>query len=128
MTGRSNWLSLHQNGIEVTINKEFLDMKPMTGRFTFFPQLVSGTAPKMHTPGRNRFGDRLFIHVPQHQHRPIVPILNDSREKALPIEIQLSCFFLIHAVMPLAVDHLVEWEHHVPVNRLSLEEIVYVRK
>src|SRR6185312_3928479 len=92
----------------------------MTGRFAFFPELVPRSTPKVHSLGRDRLRESLLVHIPQHQHRPIKPILNDDREKPLAVELELICRFLTHRVMPLEEEYRIGQGHHVRANTLSL--------
>src|SRR6185437_7576329 len=92
----------------------------MAGCFAFFPELVSRSTPKVHPLGRDCLRKSLLTHVPEHQHCPIEPILNDDREKTVAVELELICRSLSHRVMLFEKEYLIGQGHHVPVNTLSL--------
>ncbi len=63
----------------------------MTGALALGPQPTLAAAPKGDSAGRQRRGERLAIHVSQHEHRAAAGVLHDGRQQAVAL-VPVECF------------------------------------
>src|SRR5215204_2049918 len=103
----------------VAIEKHFFNLQPVARGLTFFPESFARAPPKVNGLGLNRFRDRLLVHVAEHEDGRVLPVLNDSGDEPVLIELQRFVGLLAHRVMPPVLGIRIGRTRRVRANRFS---------
>ncbi len=76
----------------VAIGPDFSDMLKIARRFAFLPKRVARTRPVVGDSGFQRQGERLRIHVRNHQKHAVAGIGDDRGDKATGVETRREVF------------------------------------
>jgi len=82
MTGGPAGFGHDQQRVAVAIGGDLLQLEEIPGAFALGPEAPLAAAPKGDAAARLGRGERLPIHVPQHQNRAAAGVLNDGRQQA----------------------------------------------
>src|SRR5581483_5840181 len=82
MTHRSTRLRGDQERIAITVGTNALELEDMAGGLAFFPQSLLAAAEEHDASARERFPQRVLIHIAEHQHRAGAGVLDDRRQQA----------------------------------------------
>lgn len=86
MTGGSGLFDHKLDCVLITVGSNLNHLLNVSGRRAFTPKGSLRSRPVPGVAGLNRLGERLFIHVSEHQQSPGLCIGRDSRDQAVAAE------------------------------------------
>ena len=86
MTGRPDGIDLDQQRIAVAVDRPVDEPQDVAAGLALVPEAVAGPGMEVDVAGRRRRGQRLGIHVADHQDPAVGGVLDHGRDEAVQPE------------------------------------------
>src|ERR1700674_1246143 len=91
-------VNLHDEGVLIAVDQEVDNLEAVAGRRAFLPQLLARARPEPGGALLDGAGERLLVHVREHEHGAVGGVGDDARNQAAFVEARREA----HAVLKVA--------------------------